>query len=147
MSAHPHDPPRIYLVTGSTPDAETHDRPEAYRLAAAVSDLLAAEFPDVARRPIVCGDIWYLNQDHLRAEPAIALGPPQSNAFTAFLADKLPSLRVVDDRWIVQGNPDFDPPLAACWGAAPHFTRTAVEVFTTEYAASYLEAIAERDDV
>ncbi len=145
MSSQPHAQPRLYLVTGSTPEAETQDRPEAYRLRDAISDLLSADFPDVERRPIVCGDLWYLNQDHLRAEPALAVGPPQSNALTAFLADRLPSLRVVDGRWIVQGNPDFNPPVGACWGATPHFTRAAVDVFLAEYAAAFLAAVCDGD--
>ena len=145
MSGRANESNQIFIVTGSVPDAELHDRPEAYRVREAVGRLVAAVFPDRDWHPVVCADLWYLNQDHLRARPAISVGPPQSNAFAAFLADRLPSLRVVDGRWIVQGQPDFDPTLASCWGATPHMTSLAVGVFLTEYAESFLDAIEARD--
>ena len=146
MPQNSNTPAPIFIVTGSTPDAELHDRPLAYRVREVIAELLAAEYPDLPRAPAVCSDLWYLNQDHLRAEPAISLGSPQVNAFTAFLTDRLPSLRVIDGRWIVQGEPDFDPALAACWGVTPHLTSEAVAIFLNEYAATFLESLADRDD-
>ncbi|MFZ4572973.1 MAG: hypothetical protein ACOYN0_01165 [Phycisphaerales bacterium] len=144
MSGLANDGNEIFIVTGSVPAAELHDRPEAYRVRDALAKLVCAGFPDRDWHPVVCADLWYLNQDHLRARPAVSVGPPHSSAFAAFLADRLPSLRVVDGLWMVQAEPDFDPPLASCWGATPHMTSLAVGVFLAEYAQSFLEAVESR---
>ncbi len=123
------------IVTGSTIPAEREDRPLAYGLR---ERILATG--SGAGDVVVCGDLWYLNHDELRAIPTIAIGAPERNALAAYWGDKLPSLLAVEGLYVVQGEPDFDPPLASLWGRGAGETRHAVGAFAERYLEAFVAA-------
>lgn len=132
--------PKLAIVVGAHPAAEISDRP----IAAALASALGAEWARVVGTPAAPGqiltvsDLWYVNDGMLRALPTIAVGPPEHNAFTAYLADKIPSVHVVDNVLIVQAELSFASPLAACWGVDPAATRRAAEVFLTKLGETFI---------
>lgn len=123
------------IVTGSTLTAEREDRPLAYGLRERVQETGSG-----AGDVVVCGDLWYLNHDELRAIPTIAIGAPERNALAAYWGDKLPSLLAVEGRFVVQGEPEFDPPLASLWGRSAEETRHAVGAFVERYLQAFVAA-------
>ena len=124
------------IVTGSTLAAEREDRPLAYGLRERMLASKGSARGDI----VVCGDLWYLNHDELRAIPTISMGSPERNALAAYWGDKLPSLLAVQGRYVVQGEPDFDPPLASLWGRGAEETSHAVGVFAERYMDAFLRA-------
>lgn len=122
----------VVVVVGAHASAEAHDRPTAYRLA----DSLRT---GGAGGVLVLTDLWYLNNDHVRALPAIAVGGPEVNALTAFLGDKVPSVAARSGEWVVQF--DEERPLACCWGANARRTDHAVEVFEREWLGRYMALV------
>jgi hypothetical protein len=132
----------ILIVTGAHLHAEIGDRPVAYALQKRLTDWLARELPDDPGRPqvLVCTDLWYLNNDPLRARPTISIGGPGVNALTAFLADKLPSAFAIENVLIVQADLEFTDCLACCWGAEPGATAAAVHAFEERYLDAFMDA-------
>jgi hypothetical protein len=96
--------------------------------------------PGFPLAPVVVTDLWYLNSDPLRAQPTISIGRPEVNALAAFLADKLPSVLAVDDRLLVQLDPEFVDPAASCWGIDAAATAEAVHVFLERWSGAFLLA-------
>ncbi|MCC6285573.1 MAG: hypothetical protein IT439_09790 [Phycisphaerales bacterium] len=123
---------RVYIVCGSGLEAERVDRPVAYHLARAFE-------PGVEAR--VCCDLWYINHDAARAEAAVVIGRPEVNALSAFLGDKLPTVFAVDDRLLVQGDPEWNEPVACCWGVTPEDTLAAVDAFIRRAMPGFLDAM------
>ena len=85
-------------------------------------------------------DLWYLNQDALRAQPTICIGHPEVNALGAYLADKLPSVYTVDDQILVQMDPELLDLVVSCWGQSPRDTARAVAAFLDSHADRFLLA-------
>ncbi|QKK09810.1 MAG: hypothetical protein HND58_17685 [Planctomycetota bacterium] len=77
------------------------------------------------------------------AQPTISVGRPEANALTAFLADKLPSVLAVDDRFVVLLDPELADPAACCWGVDAAATAEAVRVFAERWAEVFLNAAAQ----
>jgi hypothetical protein len=125
------------IVTGSTLAAELFDRPIAYRLRDRVMGLLPRPRPDAV---LVCSDVMYLSTDPVRARPTISIGSPQVSALAAYLAGKLPSLYVIDNVLMVQGDPEFDELLISCWGVTHDSTAAAVDAFAERYLTGFLAA-------
>ncbi|MBL8759819.1 MAG: hypothetical protein JNL50_00810 [Phycisphaerae bacterium] len=123
----------VIIVVGAHLDAEREDRPIAYALRERVRARLSR-----GRDAAVCTDVWYLNNDNLRALPTISIGPPRVNALAAYLADRLPSVFVVDDRCIVQADFEHDEPAASCWGVGTRQTIAAVEVFASRFLDEFM---------
>jgi len=132
----------IMIVTGAHPTAEVFDRPIAYALREHIRDRLtdlAGDEPGPEQVLVLC-DLWYLNQQDLRALPTIAVGGPGVNALTASLAESLPSILAVEGRMIVQGHFEAPSPLVCCWGLDAATTAAAVESFRTRHLDAFLEA-------
>lgn len=138
------DAPRLVIVVGAHPAAEISDRPIAGLLAAALAAqwLKATGVSPTPGQILTVSDLWYVNDGMLRALPTIAVGPPEHNAFTAYLADRIPSVHVVDGVLIVQAELAFASPLATCWGVDPRSTRRAAEVFLTKLGEAFVEHAA-----
>lgn len=138
----PLDP--LLIVVGAHLTAEAHDRPIAIGLRDAIAgDLVRLRHadPDLPTlRPIVCTDVWYLNNDELRARPTVSIGGPAHNALSAYLADRLPSAFAVDDLLLVQMDPEFPELLVSCWGVNPEATAQAVDAFRARFLGSFLRA-------
>ncbi len=138
----------LLIVTGAHLRAETYDRAIAYRLRERVMARLNERFgPEKHGRPhpltpLVCSDLWYLNNEPLRSRPTISVGGPDVNALTAYLADKLPSVLAVEDVYLVQMDPDLVDVAACCWGADAESTLAAVEAFEARYLEEFLEEAA-----
>lgn len=127
--------PEVVIVVGAPPRAEQSDRPTAY----ALSDRIVRAVPAAVRpRPLVCTDLWWLNDPSLRDRPTISIGAPEVNALTAYLADKLPTAFAIDDVLMVQLDPAFGDNLAACWGVNHRQTAAAVDVFAERYLSGFL---------
>jgi hypothetical protein len=114
-----------------------HDRPLAYRLRERIAGLLAAE-DEADRDVIVCSDIWWLNNDDLRARPTVCIGGPGVNALTAYLADKLPFVFSVEGVLGVQMDLDFVDPWVTCWGVNEAGTADAVRAFEDKYVEHFV---------
>ncbi len=125
----------ILIVTGAHLLAEATDRPIAYSLQRSIAERLGRR-----GQCIVCSDVWYMNNEPLRACPTVSIGGPAVNALSAFLADKLPSAFVVEGRVLVQADPDFDEPVACCWGADAPSTAAAIDAFKDRYLDAFLIA-------
>ena len=123
----------VIIVVGAHLEAERDDRPIAYALRERVRARLRRG-QDVT----VCTDVWYLNNGELRARPTISVGPPRVNALTAYLADRLPSVYVVDDRCMVQADFENDEPAASCWGVNARQTIAAVEAFASRFLDEFM---------
>lgn len=127
------------IVVGAHVRAEVEDRP----IAAALREAILARAPDsFPLAPVVMTDLWYLNTDALRAQPTIAIGRPEVNALTAFLADKLPSVLAADDRFVVLLDPELTDPAACCWGVDAAATAEAVQAFADRWAEVFLTVAA-----
>ena len=129
----------LLIVTGAHLDAEVHDRPVAYRLRETIRERLGA-LGGEGLHPVVCSDVWYLNNEPLRTRPTISIGAPGVNALSAFLADKLPSVFTIDDRLIVQADLEMSDLVACCWGADHASTAAAAEAFIERYLEDFLRA-------
>lgn len=127
------DPIIVLIVVGATLDAERFDRPLGYRLREAILGWRDEQQADIAVDPVVCTDLWYLNDESLHRLPVVAIGDPEVNAATAYLASRLPTAFVIDDTLRVHLDPDFVEPRACLWGASPTATVSAVDLFTERY--------------
>ena len=138
----------LLIVVGAHPKAEVGDRPTAYRLRQRMSAWLEQRFPTPESsplQPLVCTDVWYLNDQSLRDRPAVSIGGPGVNALSAYLADKLPSAFVIDDVLMVQMDVEVGELLACCWGMSPEDTSAAVDVFIDRYLDAYMRASLRED--
>ncbi len=132
----------IPVVVGAHPHAEYSDRPIAYRLRERMSLWLSKRADEIIDpiTPMVVTDVWYLNDASLRERPSISIGGPSVNAFTAYLADKLPSVFAIDDVLMVQMDPQMSDVVATCWGQNAQETQRAVDVFCEKYLDQFMEA-------
>lgn len=144
----PLDPARlIVLVVGAHLRAEHADRPTVEVLRQAAAGWLDRAFGPggaVAHPclPIVCTDVWYLNQPSLQARPTISVGNPDINALSAFLTDKLPTIFSIDGRLAVQMDLDLADLAACCWGVDAPSTAQAVEAFVRRYLDRFMRGAA-----
>ena len=127
----------LAIVVGAHVRAEVGDRPSAYGL----QRLLAPHARRLGQDPVVLSDVWYLNSPELRARPTISIGGPEVNALTASLADRLPSVHVIDDVLMVQMDLDNPHALACCWGVEPSRTARAVSVFSERYLDAFFSRV------
>jgi len=130
----------VPVVVGAHIEAELGDRATAQWLADQLTDELCQREPGL--RAVVCTDLWYLNDERLHTRPAVTVGEPELNAYTAFLADKLPDVYSVKDVLIVQLDLHGVDLVAACWGRDSIATRQAAQVFTERYMTGFCDAVA-----
>lgn len=131
----------VMVVVGAHLYAEEHHRPIAYRLCGRLGVAAAGQDGLDAVRPMVCTDLWWLNDPAMRDRPTISVGGPEVNALTAYLADKLPSAYAVDGLMMVQLDVEFGDPLVACWGRDTEQTEAAVDVFCRRYLPGFLQSL------
>lgn len=133
----------LALVVGAHPRAEVCDRPLAARLARAIRQWQASELEPGERAlvPIVCCDLWYMNDRELMRQPSVTIGDPGVNAATAYFASRLPKAYVIDDVCAVQLDAELLEPSVALWGADWRGTETAVEAFLARYLDRFLRVV------
>lgn len=119
----------VLIVTGSTLRAEQTDRPIAYALAEAIRGGLDEFDPEHGLTPVVCSDIWFLNQEEARVRPTVSLGGPGDNALTAYLTERFPTAESAQGEWAVQCEEGLDDAIALLWGVDAAGTQAAVAAF------------------
>lgn len=118
----------VLLVVGYGILPEEEDRPIAYELKRAINS--RREGTD-DRSAVVVTDMWMLNQEMAEMFPAIAIGGPAVNAFSAQIYEDLPLAFTRDQQVFIQMNQDHGK-RAALWGLDPRGTRDAVELFVKD---------------
>lgn len=137
----------VLIVVGAHIRAELHDRAAAALLCDALGSAIrdrwpappgAAESP--APRATVLTDLWRLNDPLLAPLPQVAVGHPEVNALSAFLADKVPPAFVIDGELAVQFDAAAPEAVALCWGTSHKSTARAVDEFLNRYLDSFADA-------
>ena len=130
----------LLLVVGAHLRAEIADRPVAERLRSQILAWIAATDCEFPLQPIVCTDMWYLNDADLLARPSIIIGEPSVNAAAAYFANRLPTAFVVDEQFEVQLDVEFIDLHACLWGVGHEATQASVEAFSLRYLEAFLRA-------
>ena len=132
----------ILLVVGYGILPEEQDRPSAYDLKRLIDTRGRG---DGSRSAVVLTDMWMMNQEMAEFFPAIAIGGPGVNAFTAQIYEELPVAFTRDQQIFIQLNPEGGK-RAAVWGMDHRATRDAVEVFVKEgFLDRFLDLVWHRD--
>jgi hypothetical protein len=118
----------VLLVVGYGILPEEEDRPIAYELKRAINS--RGEGVD-NRSAVVVTDMWMLNQEMAEMFPAIAIGGPAVNAFSAQIYEDLPLAFTRDQQVFVQMDPERGK-RAALWGMDQRSTRDAMERFVED---------------
>lgn len=136
----------LLIVTGAHLKAELVDRPHAYALQDRINDQLhrITGGTDAPAQPLVCSDVWYLNNEALHDRPAISIGGPGVNAFSAYLHQKLPTALAIEDQLVVQMDIELADLRVSLWGIDHRHTASAVELFERKYLAEYLREVLEQ---
>lgn len=131
------------IVVGAHLRGEIADRPLANRLAAAIRQWQRANISDAEARltAMVMTDVWYLNDQDLLLQPTIAIGPPETNAASAYYGNRLPRAYVVDGQLQVLADLAFVEPSVTMWGVDAHTTRTALDWFIARHLGNFLESV------
>lgn len=116
----------VLLVVGYGILPEEEDRPLAYDLKRLINTRGQG-----SRSAVVVTDVWALNQEMADFFPAIAIGGPGVNAFTAQIYEELPVAFTRDQQLFVQMNPDQGKRVAL-WGMDHQATREAVDIFVKD---------------
>ncbi|MCA9281776.1 MAG: hypothetical protein H6812_03330 [Phycisphaeraceae bacterium] len=130
------------IVVGAHLRAERVDRPIAYRLREHLLrevDALEADM-DV----MLCTDVWYLNNDALRARPTVSVGGPGVNALSAFLIDKVPTAFAIDDVLSIHMDVEDADPIACVWGTSAGALASGVDAFCERYAERFVRLASAR---
>ncbi len=109
---------------------------------------LADRFGDDAPMdPVVCSDVWRLNDESISDRPTISIGGPGVNALSAFLGDKLASVYVVEDQLLIQADLEWNDLSVCVWGMDHERTIAAVQSFVDRYLDAFLDAsVAKMDE-
>lgn len=134
----------LLIVVGAHLRAEMADRPIAYRLRTRINQWIRRHEEDmnVSPVPVVCSDIWYVNQQALQQRPTISIGGPGVNALSAYFSNKLSPALVHDNHMVIQLDPEFVDLRVCVWGMDHAQTVEAVDVFAQKYFDGYLRAVA-----
>jgi len=133
----------VLIVVGADLRAETSDRLLGYRLREHMLRWYDEHGEDVDNPldPVLCTDLWYLNDRSLTDRPVIAIGDPEINAASAYLANYLPTAFVVEQTLRVHLDPEFVQRSACVWGVNTSATVAAVDAFVERYLDAYLRAL------
>lgn len=116
----------VLLVVGYGILPEEEDRPIAYDLKRLINTRGQGH-----RTAVVVTDMWILNQEMADFFPAIAIGGPGANAFTAQIYEELPVAFTREQQLFIQMNSDHGK-RAALWGMDHQATREVVEIFVQD---------------
>lgn len=115
----------VLIVVGHGILPEEEDRPVAYDLKREINARGGG-----SRAAVVVSDVWLMNHELGGFFPAIALGGPTVNAFTAQIYEELPVIYAREQRAFIQLAEGGKR--AAVWGMDPDATREATGVFVKE---------------
>ncbi len=117
----------VLIVVGYGILPEEEDRPTAYELKRVVN---ARAGGSEGRAGVVVTDVWLMNNELGDFFPAIALGGPGVNEFTAQIYEDLPIAWTRDERLFIQMATEGKR--AAVWGMDQAATREAAGVFVSD---------------
>ena len=133
----------LLIVTGAHLRAEIADRPLAYDLQDQIlqwlddhADLITGDI-----MPVVCSDIWFINQQQLHSRPTISIGGPGVNGLSSYLTQRLTPALIQDGSKIIQLDPDFVDLRACIWGTDHDLTIEALDTFIDRYLNEFLKAV------
>jgi len=129
------------IVVGAHLESERHDRALAYGLCDEIVARQGLLDDSTPLEPLVCCDLWYLNDQTLRLQPTLTIGRPEVNAATAYLASRVPTMLIREELYRIQLDPDFVERRGCIWGTDADATAEAVSVFMERYLAEYLQAV------
>jgi hypothetical protein len=118
----------ILLVVGYGILPEEEDRPIAYEVRQAINERGKGKESCAG---VVVSDMWILNQEMAELFPAIAVGAPGVNAFTAQIYEDLPVVFTRDEQVFIQMEQGRGK-RAALWGMDSRTTREASGVFVRD---------------
>jgi hypothetical protein len=132
----------VLVVVGHGLLPEEQDRPVAYDLRRAINERGRSTDGQVG---VVVTDTWMLETDMAEFFPAIALGGPAVNGFTAQIYEELPIAFSRSQRMFIQVEADGGKRVAL-WGTEPEATREASQVFVAEgYLDRFLALVWRRN--
>jgi hypothetical protein len=117
----------VLIVVGHEILPEEEDRPIAYELKRVINQRGGGSEGHVG---VVVTDVWIMNHELSEFFPAIAIGGPGVNAFTAQVYEDLPVAYSRDQQVFIQM--DTESKRAALWGMDQAGTQAAAETFTTD---------------
>lgn len=135
----------LLIVVGAELAAEIAHRPLAYRLRERILRWQDRHLEDDDTRlvPVVCTDIWHLNQQNLADRPTLSIGSPEINATSAFFASRVPPAFTVDGVLAVHADIEFIDQRACAWSMYDHgtgSTASAIDAFVERYLDGYLRS-------
>ncbi|MBC8522367.1 hypothetical protein H8D29_00395 [PVC group bacterium] len=129
------------IVVGTHLQAEISDRQSASCLQQSITDWMKEQ--DIAGPPwpLVCSDLWYLNDTELKVQPTICVGHPDVNAATASLSSRMETARLEDDLFRIQLDPEFIDLKCCIWGVDDAATQSGIDCFVCDYLQHFLGSI------
>ena len=132
----------VLLVVGYGLLPEEEDRPIAYELKRLIN---ARGKERGGRSAVVVTDMWILNQEMADLFPAISVGGPGVNAFTAQIYEELPLVFTRDQEVFVQMHENGGK-RAALWGMDAQYTGEAAQVFVRDgFLERFLDPVWRHD--
>ena len=134
----------VLIVVGAHLRAEQADRPLAYQLCEQVEAWVSKHRDTLATpiQPVVCTDIWYLNNSVLHARPTVSIGGPGVNALSLHFAQSITGRTDDDQQVVIQIDPEFTDLRVSIWGTDHDLTVKGLELFFKDYLESFLKAVA-----
>jgi hypothetical protein len=132
----------LLIVAGVHLRAEVGDRPLAYAMVERLKNWLHQQTHDTdwPIAPVVCTDVWYMNNSELHSRPVISIGGPGVNALSAYLYERLPTALAVEDKLVVQVDVEMTDLRAAVWGVDGQHTAAAIDLFARKYLNDFMRA-------
>lgn len=130
----------VLVVVGAHLQAEVAHRPLGYRLSEEIERWQARTPEAEPLVPLLCTDLWYLNARELMVRPTISIGPPELNAVSAYFANRLPTVFVIEQQLQVQMDPELVGLQACIWGADDRSTAAGVDLFVERFLDSFLSS-------
>ena len=131
----------VPIVVGTHLRAELGDRRRGYYLGEAIVDWMEKNKIGGPPWPLVCSDMWYLNDVALRTRPTICIGQPEINAATAAISPELETVLLADDAYRIQCDQEYIDLKCCMWGIDDTHTNQCVEQFIKHVLPHFLESI------
>ena len=129
------------IVVGANLNAELFDRRRAMFLQQAIATWMQEQKINEAPWPLVCSDLWYLNDTELRVQPTICIGNPDINAATAALSAKIETVHLEEGAYRIQLDPEFIDLRCCIWGVDDAGTQMGMNTFVCGYLPHFLGSI------
>jgi hypothetical protein len=117
----------VLIVVGHGILPEEEDRPIAYDLKREINRRAGGS---EGHAGVVVTDVWIMNQELQEFFPAISIGGPGVNGFTAQIYEDLPVAYTRDQEVFIQLGTDSKR--AALWGMDQAATHAAVDTFVSD---------------